>query len=118
MDTATRRAAMAKLDKVTRKICYPDKWRDYSALQIKRDAWVLNSFRVNEFQFKYDISKYGKPVDRTEWDMSPQTVNAYYNPTMNEIVFPAAIMQFPFFDPNRDVAMNYGGMGAVIAHEM
>lgn len=118
MDTATRRAAIAKLDKVTLKLCYPDKWRDYSALEIKPDAWVLNSFRVNEFDFNYDINKYGKPVDKSEWGMSPQTVNAYYNPTMNEIVFPAAIMQLPFFDANRDVAMNYGGMGAVIGHEM
>lgn len=118
MDTATRRAAIAKLDKVTLKLCYPDKWRDYSALTIKKDAWVLNSFRVNEFEFNYDINKYGKPVDKSEWGMSPQTVNAYYNATNNEIVFPAAIMQLPFFDPNRDVAMNYGGMGAVIGHEM
>ena len=118
MDTATRRAAIAKLDKVTLKLCYPDKWRDYSALQIKKDAWVLNSFRVNEFESRYNFNKYGKPVDRSEWGMSPQTVNAYYDPTMNEIVFPAAIMQLPFFDANRDVAMNYGGMGAVIGHEM
>jgi len=118
MDTATRRSAMAKLDKVTLKLCYPDKWRDYTSLEIKKDAWVLNSFRVNEFETKYNISKYGKPVDKTEWGMSPQTVNAYYNPTANEIVFPAAIMQMPFFDPNRDVAMNYGGMGGVIGHEM
>ncbi len=118
MDTATRRAAIAKLDKVTLKLCYPDKWKDYSALEIKRDAWVLNSFRANEFEFNYDINKYGKPVDKTEWGMSPQTVNAYYNPTANEIVFPAAIMQLPFFDANRDVAMNYGGMGGVIGHEM
>jgi putative endopeptidase len=118
MDTATRRAAIAKLDKVTLKLCYPDKWRDYSKLDIKKDAWVLNSFRVNEFESRYNFSKYGKPVDRTEWGMSPQTVNAYYEPTMNEIVFPAAIMQLPFFDANRDAAMNYGGMGAVIGHEM
>jgi len=118
MDTATRRAAMAKLDKVTLKLCYPDKWRDYSALQIKKDAWVLNSFRVNQFETNYNFSKFGKPVDKTEWGMSPQTVNAYYNPTANEIVFPAAIMQLPFYDANRDVAMNYGGMGAVIGHEM
>lgn len=118
MDTATRRAAIAKLDKVTLKLCYPDKWKDYTALDIKRDAWVLNAFRANEFEFNYNINKYGKPVDKTEWGMSPQTVNAYYNPTVNEIVFPAAIMQLPFFDANRDVAMNYGGMGAVIGHEM
>ncbi len=118
MDTATKRKAIAKLDKVTLKLCYPDKWKDYSSLQIKRDAWVLNAMRVNEFEFNYNIQKYGKPVDKTEWGMSPQTVNAYYNPTANEIVFPAAIMQLPFFDANRDVAMNYGGMGAVIGHEM
>jgi len=118
MDTTTRRAAMAKLDKVTLKLCYPDKWRDYSALQIKKDAWVLNSFRANEFESKYNFSKYGKPVDKTEWGMSPQTVNAYYNPTANEIVFPAAIMQLPFFDPSRDVVMNYGAMGGVIGHEL
>jgi len=118
MDTATRRAAIAKLDKVTLKLCYPDKWKDYSALTIKRDAWVLNAFRADEFEFNYNIQKYGKPVDRTEWGMSPQTVNAYYEPTKNEIVFPAAIMQLPFFDANRDAAMNYGGMGGVIGHEM
>jgi len=118
MDTATKRAAIDKLDKVTLKLCYPDKWRDYTNLQLKRDAWVLNSIRINEFDVAYDISKYGKPVDKTEWGMSPQTVNAYYNPTNNEIVFPAAILQPPFFDPGRDIAMNYGGIGAVIGHEM
>jgi putative endopeptidase len=118
MDTSTKRAAIDKLNKVTLKLCYPDKWRDYSKLDLKRDAWVLNTIRVNEFELAYNISKYGKPVDRTEWGMSPQTVNAYYNPTNNEIVFPAAILQPPFFDPNRDIAMNYGGIGAVIGHEM
>ena len=87
-------------------------------MTIKRDSWVKNSFRINEFEFHFAIAKLGKPVDRTEWGMSPQTVNAYYNPTMNEIVFPAAIMQPPFFDPNRDDAMNYGAMGAVIGHEL
>lgn len=118
MDPATKKAAIDKLDKVTLKLCYPDKWRDYSGLQLKRDAWVLNDIRVNEFETAYDMNKYGKPVDKTEWGMSPQTVNAYYNPTNNEIVFPAAIMQLPFFDPNRDIAMNYGAIGAVIGHEM
>jgi putative endopeptidase len=118
MDPATKRAAIDKLNKITLKLCYPDKWRDYSKLQLKRDAWVLNSIRVIEFETEYNISKYGKPVDKTEWGMSPQTVNAYYNPTNNEIVFPAAIMQPPFFDPNRDIPMNYGGIGAVIGHEM
>ncbi len=118
MDPATKKAALDKLDKVTLKLCYPDKWRDYSKLQLKRDAWVLNSIRVNEFETAYNMSKYGKPVDKTEWGMSPQTVNAYYNPTKNEITFPAAILQPPFFDPNRDIPMNYGGIGAVIGHEM
>ena len=118
MSPETKKYAIAKLDKITLKLCYPDKWKDYSALEIKRDSWVQNSFRLNEFEFHYDVNKLGKPVDRTEWGMSPQTVNAYYNPSMNEIVFPAAIMQPPFFDPNRDDAMNYGAMGAVIGHEL
>jgi putative endopeptidase len=118
MDSATKKAAINKLDKITLKLCYPDKWRDYTALQLDRGSWVGNSIRVNEFEVAYSISKYGKPVDKTEWGMSPQTVNAYYNPTNNEIVFPAAIMQPPFFDPNRDIAMNYGAIGAVIGHEM
>jgi putative endopeptidase len=118
MSPETKKYAMAKLDKIMLKLCYPDKWRDYSALQIKRDAYVLNSFRVEEWNFNYDISKLGKPVDRTEWGMSPQTVNAYYNPGLNEIVFPAGIMQPPFFDPKRDDAMNYGAMGGIIGHEL
>ncbi|MGP8215090.1 MAG: M13 family metallopeptidase [Bacteroidia bacterium] len=118
MSPETKKYALAKLDKITLKLCYPDKWKDYSALDIKRDTWVQNAFRINEFEFNYELNKLGKPVDRTEWGMSPQTVNAYYNPSMNEIVFPAAIMQPPFFDPNRDDAMNYGAMGAVIGHEL
>ncbi len=118
MDPATKKAAIDKLDKVTLKLCYPDKWRDYSKLVLKRDAWALNSMRVNEFEVAYNVSKYGKPVDRTEWGMSPQTVNAQYDPTKNDITFPAAILQPPFFDPNRDVAMNYGAIGAIIGHEM
>jgi putative endopeptidase len=118
MDAVTKKAAIDKLDKVTLKLCYPDKWRDYSSLQIKKDAWVLNSIRVNEFEVAYNIGKYGKPVDRTEWGMSPQTINAQYDPTKNDITFPAAILQPPFFDPNRDIPMNYGGIGAVIGHEM
>ncbi|HXP51768.1 MAG TPA: M13 family metallopeptidase [Bacteroidia bacterium] len=118
MSPETKKYALQKLDKITLKLCYPDKWKDYSTLEIKRDAWVLNSFRINEFEFNYELNKLGKPVDRTEWGMSPQTVNAYYNPSMNEIVFPAAIMQPPFFDPSRDDAMNYGAIGAVIGHEL
>lgn len=118
MSPETKKYAIAKLDKITLKLCYPDKWKDYSGLTIKRDSWVANSFRINEFESHYDMNKLGKPVDRTEWGMSPQTVNAYYNPSMNEIVFPAAIMQPPFFDSTRDDAMNYGAMGAVIGHEL
>ncbi len=118
MDPATKKAALDKLDKVTLKLCYPDKWRDYSKLDLKRDAWVLNAIRVNEFEVAYVMGKYGKPVDRTEWGMSPQTVNAQYDPTKNDITFPAAILQPPFFDPNRDIAMNYGAIGAIIGHEM
>ncbi|HSY77239.1 MAG TPA: M13 family metallopeptidase [Bacteroidia bacterium] len=118
MSPETKKYALAKLDKITLKLCYPDKWKDYSTLDIERDALVLNSFRISEFETNFEINKLGKPVDRTEWGMSPQTVNAYYNPSMNEIVFPAAIMQPPFFDPNRDDAMNYGAMGSVIGHEL
>ncbi len=118
MSAETKKTAYAKLDKIMLKLCYPDKWKDYSALHIQRDAFVLNSFRVNEWDFNYNINKLGKPVDRTEWGMSPQTVNAYYNPSLNEIVFPAAIMQPPFFDPKRDDAMNYGAMGGIIGHEL
>jgi putative endopeptidase len=118
MSPATKRYALAKLDKIMLKLCYPDKWKDYSSLQIKRDNWVANSYRISEFEFHYDMNKLGKPVDLTEWGMSPQTVNAYYNPSMNEIVFPAAFLQPPFFDSTRDNAMNYGSIGAVIGHEL
>ena len=110
--------ALAKLAAFTLKIGYPDKWRDYSAYQVDRGSYVLNQMRGAQFEFKRDLNKIGKPVDRTEWDMSPPTVNAYYNPEMNEIVFPAGILQPPFFDPKADDASNYGGIGAVIGHEM
>ncbi len=118
MSAETKKAALAKLDKITLKLCYPDKWRDYSKLEIKNDAYALNAFRVSEYKFNYDMNKLGKPVDRTEWGMSPQTVNAYYEPTLNEICFPAGILEFPFFEADRDDAMNYGGIGAVIGHEL
>ncbi|HXB11827.1 MAG TPA: M13 family metallopeptidase, partial [Bacteroidia bacterium] len=118
MSSETKNYAISKLDKITLKLCYPDKWKDYSALEIKNDAYVLNSFRVSEYNFNYNINRLGKPVDRTEWEMSPQTINAYYEPPLNEICFPAGILQPPFFDPNRDDAMNYGGIGAVIGHEL
>jgi len=100
------------------KIGYPDKWRDYSALQVSTDSYVANVLRARNFDFNFMIGKVNKPVDRTEWMMPPQMVNAYYNPTMNEIVFPAAILQPPFFYMNGDDAVNYGAIGVVIGHEM
>ena len=118
MSPETRKQAVAKLNAFTRKIGYPDKWRDYSAYHVDRGPYVINQIHGAEFEFKRDLNKIGKPVDRTEWGMSPPTVNAYYNPEMNEIVFPAGILQPPFFDPKADDASNYGGMGAVIGHEM
>jgi putative endopeptidase len=118
MSEPTRKRATAKLEAFARKIGYTDKWRDYSALQIDRGSYVTNFFRANQFGFNRSLQKIGKPVERTEWGMTPPTVNAYYNPSMNEIVFPAGILQPPFFDPKADDAINYGGMGAVIGHEM
>jgi len=118
MGEQTRKAAVAKLDTFDPKIGYPDKWRDYSALKIDKGPYVLNLQRANEFEFHRDLNKIGKPVDKTEWDMSPPTVNAYYNPQKNEIVFPAGILQPPFFDAKADDAVNYGAMGSVIGHEM
>jgi putative endopeptidase len=118
MSDATRQRATAKLEAFTRKIGYPDKWRDYSALKIDRASFVGNGANVQRFETNRQLSKIAKPVDRTEWGMSPPTVNAYYNPSMNEIVFPAGILQPPFYDPQADDAINYGGIGAVIGHEM
>ncbi len=118
MSPATRQQALAKLSSFTRKIGYPDKWRDYSAYQVDRSSYASNQTRGAQFAFKRDLNKIGKPVDRAEWDMTPPTVNAYYSAEMNEIVFPAGILQPPFFDPDADDASNYGGMGAVIGHEM
>jgi len=118
MSAATKQQAVRKLDAFTVKIGYPDTWRDYSTLTIDRGPTVLNASRTAEFEFKRNIAKLGKPVDRVEWGMTPPTVNAYYNPRMNEIVFPAGILQPPFFDANADDAVNYGGIGAVIGHEM
>jgi putative endopeptidase len=118
MSAETKGRALEKLSKFTPKIGYPDKWRDYSKLEVRRDDLVGNARRAAEFMLDYQLNKLGKPVDRTEWGMTPQTVNAYYNPTMNEIVFPAAILQPPFFDPKADDAVNYGGIGAVIGHEI
>jgi putative endopeptidase len=118
MGEATRKQAIVKLDAFLNKIGYPDKWRDYSALAIDRSSYQANRFRVGLFNERRDWNKVGKPVDRMEWAMSPPTVNAYYNPQINEIVFPAGILQPPFFDPEADDALNYGGMGSVIGHEM
>ncbi len=118
MSDPTRKQAITKLDAFINKIGYPDKWRDYTKLEIKRDAYVLNRLRANQFNNDRDLGKIGRPVDKTEWFMSPPTVNAYYNPQINEIVFPAGILQPPFFDPTADDAVNYGAMGAVIGHEM
>ena len=118
MTPATRAQAQAKLAKYTVKIGYPDHWRDYSALEIKGDDLVGNAMRANEFQSNDSWDHLGKPVDRTRWSMTPQTVNAYYNSTNNEIVFPAAILQPPFFNVAADDAVNYGAIGAVIGHEI
>ncbi len=118
MSEATKAKALEKLAKFTPKIGYPDKWRDYSSLVIKSDDLIGNLQRIAAFGHAYEVAKIGKPVDRDEWHMTPQTVNAYYNPLMNEIVFPAAILQPPFFDMEADIAANYGGIGAVIGHEI
>jgi putative endopeptidase len=118
MSEATRQQAIGKLEAFAEKIGYPDKWRDYSKLKIDRGPYVLDVLRARMFVFIRDLAKVGKPVDRTEWYMTPSTVNAYYNPQMNEIVFPAGILQPPFYDPKADDAYNYGGIGAVIGHEM
>ncbi len=118
MSEPTRQQALIKLQAITKKIGYPDKWRDYSSLEISRGPYVENVLRAAAFEFHRDLNKVGKPVDRTEWDMSPPTVNAYYNPQMNEIVFPAGILQPPLFDFQADDAANYGAMGAIIGHEM
>jgi putative endopeptidase len=118
MSPVTKAQAKAKLAAFTVKIAYPDKWRDYSSLQIRRDDLIGNVRRANEFRYADMVSQLGKPVDRARWGMTPQTVNAYYNASNNEIVFPAAILQPPFFDVNADDAVNYGAIGAVIGHEI
>ncbi|MBF0694013.1 MAG: peptidase M13 [Flavobacterium sp.] len=118
MTEETKKEALKKLKLFTPKIGYPDKWRDYSALKVVKGDIYGNQVRATEFEYNRQLAKLGKPVDRTEWGMTPQTVNAYYNPTLNEIVFPAAILQPPFFDMNADDAVNYGAIGAVIGHEI
>jgi len=118
MSPETKVGAQQKLAKVSPKIGYPDRWRDYTALRIERGDLHGNVMRAAEFEYWRNVDKLGKPVDRGEWTMTPQTVNAYYNPTKNEIVFPAAILQPPFFDAKADDAVNYGGIGGVIGHEL
>ncbi len=118
MTPETKKAALNKLSKFMVKIGYPDKWKDFKAMDIKKQAYVLNVINANKFAVSDMVSKLGKPVDRTQWFMSPQTVNAYYNPSNNEIVFPAGILQPPFFDYKADDAVNYGAIAAVIGHEM
>ncbi|MCW0211820.1 MAG: peptidase M13 [Pseudonocardia sp.] len=118
MGPETRERALAKLARFTPKIGYPDVWKDYSALDVRADDLLGNVLRAGAWQTDFEFAKIGKPVDHDEWLMTPQTVNAYYHPRMNEIVFPAAILQPPFFDPEADDAANYGGIGAVIGHEI
>lgn len=118
MSKDTRKRALGKLAAFGVKIGYPDEWIDYSRLEIDRQSYVLNVLQAENFEFKRNLAKVGKPVDRGEWEMTPQTVNAYYHPSKNEIVFPAAILQPPFFYFTADDAVNYGAIGAVIAHEM
>jgi putative endopeptidase len=118
MSATTKARAEDKLQSVANKIGYPDKWRDYSTLVVTRDDALGNSLRASAFEEKRAIAKIGRPVDRGEWAMSPPTVNAYYNPQMNDINFPAGILQPPFFDPSQDDAVNYGGVGGIIGHEL
>jgi putative endopeptidase len=118
MTGQTKSKALEKLQRMKLKIGYPDKWKDYSQLEIREDSYALNILRSLAFEHAYNMSKIGKQVDPDEWGMSPQTVNAYYNPNLNEIVFPAAILQPPFFYPDGDDAVNYGAIGMIIGHEM
>jgi len=118
MSETTKAKALEKWSAFTPKIGYPGKWRDWSGLATSRDSYFENMMAAHAFNYRYDLNKIGKPTDKTEWGMTPQTVNAYYNPQQNEIVFPAAILQPPFFDPQADDALNYGAIGAVIGHEI
>lgn len=118
MDDATRQEALKKLEQFTVKVGYPDKWNDFSSINLKPDTLLDNYKQVLNWVYNDNMSKIGQPVRKWEWGMTPQTINAYFNPVQNEIVFPAAILQAPFFDPNVDPAYNYGAIGAVIGHEM
>lgn len=118
MSAETKQKAIAKLEAFTKKIGYPDKWKNYDDVTIDRGSYYANNLAIAKHEYNEQLKKLGKPVDKTEWGMTPPTVNAYYNPSFNEIVFPAGILQFPFFDNNADDAINYGAIGAVIGHEM
>jgi putative endopeptidase len=118
MSPDTKKGAQAKLAKIATKIGYPNTWRDYGALAVSREDLLGNAARASEFEYRRNLDKLGKPVDRSEWHMTPQTINAYYNPLLNEIVFPAAILQPPFFDVQADDAVNYGAIGGAIGHEI
>jgi putative endopeptidase len=118
MDDATRKKAREKLGKIWNKVAYPDAWRDYASLEVDRGSWFRTTFAANAFEVRRDLAKIGKPVDRAEWHMSPPTVNAYYNPALNEMVFPAGIMQPPFFTRGAPDAVNYGAIGMVVGHEL
>lgn len=118
MSAETRQRALGKLHAFTKKIGFPDKWKTYDGLVIKRDDFIGNIWRCNQWNYQDNINRLGKPIDKAEWGMTPPTVNAYYSPVKNEIVFPAGILRFPFFDFEADDAINYGGIGAVIGHEM
>ena len=118
MTDSTRQKALAKLQSIVKKIGYPDKWKTFDDVTITRNDFFANNISIGKHDFEEMINKVGKPVDKSEWGMTPATVNAYYNPTFNEIVFPAGILQFPFFDLNADDAINYGGIGMVIGHEI
>ena len=118
MTPETRQAALKKLNLMEERVGYPSKWWDYSSLKVDRGPYVLNVIRANEFLIKRDLNKIGKPIDRSEWGMTPQTINAYYDPSMNNLNMPAGILQTPFFDPNAPAALNYGSIGFVMGHEM
>ncbi|MFI5381285.1 MAG: M13 family metallopeptidase [Tepidisphaerales bacterium] len=118
MSPATKEKALVKLNAIGRKLGYPDKWRDYSSLAIARDSYLRNTLRAREFESRRQLARLGGPVDRGKWGMTPPTINAYYDPAMNEICFPAAILQAPYFDAVADDALNYGGIGSIIGHEL
>ena len=118
MSPATKEKALVKLNAIGRKLGYPDKWRDYSTLEIARDSYLRNTLRARQFESRRQFARLGGPVDRGEWGMTPPTINAYYDPAMNEICFPAAILQAPYFDAAADDALNYGGIGSIIGHEL